>query len=266
MAQTGGRDNEDPDAQQDNPLRDLADILENRAARHVRPRPETDRRTNYREPPPPPGLDLTATAIEDAVRRDAAMVEHVHEVSRVTAGSAAERRTVRIDAGTGHEILDYLDAHRATLPAELRERIDATADRLLRLAYAASTRTRLVCPYCGGETVVPTPDLKTLLCLDYECAPAQPRRVDPTYAQEPERRITAKQLALLAGEEDAAMRKKLSRAKIKPIYKGPHNRFEYRWADVAHLVGPKLPSAPPPSAPNANRESRSGGIVSARAA
>lgn len=262
-----GRARDEQPSEVSNPMRALASILDHHAAKIPAPRPEIDRRTNYRKPPVPPGVNLTAASIEEAVFRDPAVIEHAHEVARATARNhAAQRVSVRIDATSGREILDYFDSHRPTLPAELRDRIDVTLDRHLRQAYEASTRTRLVCPHCGGRTVVPTPDLTTLLCLDYECAPEQPRRIDPTYAQEPERRITAKHLALLAGEEDAAMRKKLSRANIQPVYKGPHNRFEYRWADVAHLVKPKSTPPAPPAAPAANRESRSGGIVRARAA
>lgn len=246
----GDAEDEQADDDSGNPLRALTAILDHRAAKLATPRPETDRRTNYREAPAPPGVDLTSTAIEDAVRRDPAVIEHVHEVAHATARNhAAQRVSIRIDASTGRDILDYLDSHRATLPAELRARIDTTADRLLRRAYAAATRTRLVCPHCNGMTVVPTPDLASLVCLDQVCAPDRPRPIDPAYAQKPERRITLKDLALLAGEDQGTMRKRLWRAKIQPVHTGPHNRHEYRWADVAHLVRPApVRSAAHPSA------------------
>lgn len=250
-----------------NPLRSIADILDTPAPILVRPRPETDRRTNYRQPPTPPGINLTTTALEDSIRRDPAMVEHAYEVSRATERDGAEHRTLNIPASTGRQILGHILGRRPYVPAELRERIDATADRQLRAAYASLTRTRLVCPFCNGQTVVPTPDLKTLLCLDYACAPTAPRRIDPAYAQEPDRRVTLKELATLAGDDgEGRMKKKLWRAGVKPVHTGAHGKYEYRWADVAHLVTPKPPGAPPPAAPLANRESRSGRITQARAA
>jgi hypothetical protein len=258
MAQSG-----QAESKEDNPLRDLADIIAHRASRHAKPRPETDRRTNYREPPTPPGTDLTVTSIEEGIRRDPEIIEHTYEVARATAhGHATERRTIRIDATTGHEILDYLDAHRSTLPAELRERIDATADRLRRQAYAAVTRTRLVCPRCGGQTVVPTPDLRLLVCIDYGCAPLRPRAIDPTQAQPAERRITSKDLALMLHTTETAVRKRLWRAKVQPVRVGAHNRHEYRWADVSFMV----PHTARKTDANttANREARTGRIEDTR--
>lgn len=260
MASRGANGQEDDGEY--NPLKVIADIIDRPAPILTRPRPETDRRTNYREAPAPPGVNLAATALEDAVRRDAAIVEHAYEISRATERDGAEHRTLSIPASTGREIISHILDRRPVVAAELRARIDATADRQLRRAYAAMTRTRLVCPHCGGQTVVPTPDLKSLVCLDYVCAPDRPRRIDPASAQEPDRRVTVRQLALLAGEEEAAIRKKVWRAKIAPVHTGPHNRHEYRWADVAHLVAAK-PTTPAASAPNANREARSGRIGSA---
>ncbi|MGH6653569.1 MAG: hypothetical protein ACRDVE_00010 [Actinocrinis sp.] len=265
METGGARDKQE--GEYPNPVHALARLLDHHTAKVPPPRPETDRRSNYRQPPTPPGVNLAVTDIEDAVKRDPAVIEHTYEVARATARNhAAQRISIRIDAASGRELLDYFDTHRPTLPAELGQRIDATMDRHLRAAYAASTRTRLVCPYCAGHTVVPTPDLKTLLCLDYVCAPKQPRRIDPAYAQEPDRRVTVKQLALLAGDADEGrLKKKIWRAGIKPVHTGPHGKHEFRWADVAHLVTPK-PTPATPLAVNANRESRSGGIVRARAA
>lgn len=245
------------------PTQGLARFLDHHTAKTPPPRPETDRRTNYRQPPTPPGVNLTTTSIEDAVRRDPAVIEHAHEIARATAKNhAAQRVSIRIEASTGRELAAYLAAYRPIVPPELGERIDATTDRHLRQAYEASTRTRLVCPFCGGRTVVPTPDLRELLCLDYVCAPSRPRRIDPAYAQQPERRITTRQLALLAGglDREAAIRKRIWREKIKPVHTGPHGKHEYRWADVAHLVAPRPRPTPPPPAPAANRDARSGRI------
>lgn len=228
----------------DNPLRDLVEIINNRAARHTPPRPETDRRGNYRESPTPPGFDLTATAIEDTVRRDQQLIEHIHEVAHATAADhATQRRSIRIDAASGLEVLDYLDAHRSTLPAELRARIDATADRIRRQAYESNTGIRLVCPHCNGRTVVPLPDLSALVCLDYTCAPHAPRVIDPRLTQRVERRITLRDLALMAGIDQATVRKRVQRARIRPVHVGPHNQHEYRWADVKDIVAPKAARA-----------------------
>jgi hypothetical protein len=227
----GTRDDTD-----DNPLRDLVEIISRRASRHTRPQPETDRRATRVESPAPPGVDLTATSVEDIVRRDPGIIEQVHEVAYATAGIAEQRRTVRVQAATGLEILSFFDTYRPALPAELRANLDAALDRVRRKAYAANTSTRLLCPFCNGNTVVPLPDLSALVCIDYECAPTAPRVIDPTAAQPAERRITLNHLALLANLPEGTVRKRLQRAKIEPAHTGPHGKHEYRWADVAHLV------------------------------
>lgn len=232
------------DSDADNPLRELSDILSERVKNPVRPRSETDRRSNYKRAPVPPGVKLNLVSIAEATRRDEELIQHVHEVARATAvGHATDRRTVRVDVGNPDdivEILDYLDAHRDLIPGELRERVDATADRLRRCAYAELTTTRLVCPHCGQESVVPTPGLSRLVCLDYTCAPLRPRVIDPTQSQPADRLITARQLALIVGEVEGTMRKRLWRAHIEPADKGRQGQHSYRWADVKHLVSPAV--------------------------
>jgi hypothetical protein len=223
----------------DNPLRDLADIINHRVASQPRPRPETDRRTNYRMPPTPPGVDLAATSVEDSVRRDPDLIESVYETARATTPGTAvpwSRPTIRPDVSSATEILDYLDQHRGTLHRELVEQIDATADRVRRNAWASLSAVRLTCPHCGHLTVLPKPDLSVLICIDYACAPKSPRVIDPAAILPADRRYSVRDLALIWHMDEAALRKKLWRHKIQPVHVARNNRHLYRWGDVEHLA------------------------------
>lgn len=254
----------------DNPLRDLADIINHRVARHPRPQPElSDRRGNYREPPTPPGLDLAAVSLADQIRRDPDVISQVYETARLTATDVAQpwtRDTVNPDVATAFEILNYLNTARPTVHRQLATQITRTADRIRRDAYASMTRTRLQCPHCGKATVVPKPDLSALICIDYQCAPHAPRVIDPSAIAPADRRYSAQDLALMWNESAAAVRKRLWRAEVAPIDKHPKTgQHVYRWGDVA-AYAPTGPAPTPPvvaPAPAARPQAQGGSVAAA---